>query len=76
MFKEEVSLQEIGCNGVAVPGVDCSLIGPAFRRNDSSNPHLTVDPLAITAEFRLEHMVEAIQPQERGISGAVPPTSA
>lgn len=65
LCKEEVSLQKIGCNGVAVPGVGCGLIRPVSRRNDPSNPHLTVDPLAGTAEFRLEHVVEAVQPQGR-----------
>lgn len=65
LFKEEVSLQEIGCNGMAVPGVGCDLIGPASCRNDSSSPHLTVDTFAGTAEFRLDHVVEAVQPQGR-----------
>lgn len=65
LFKEEVSLHEIGGNGMTVPGVGCDLIGPASCRNDSSSPHLTVDPLAGTAEFRLEHVVETVQPQGR-----------
>ena len=31
LFKEKVSLQEIGGSGMAVPGVGCGLIGPASR---------------------------------------------
>ena len=56
LFKEEVSLQDIGCNRVAVPRVDCSLIGSVSRRSDSSNVHLMVDPLVGTAEFRFEQV--------------------
>ena len=65
VFKIELSLQKVRRRRMAVPGVGCDLIGPASCRNDPSNPHLTVDPLAGTAEFRLEHVVEAVQPQGR-----------
>lgn len=65
VFKIELSLQKVRRRRMAVPGVGCGLIGPASRRNDPSNPHLTVDPLAGTAEFRLKHVVEAVQPQDR-----------
>ena len=65
VLKTELSLQKVRRRRMAVPGVGCDLIGPASCRNDPSNPHLTVDPLAGTAEFRLEHVVEAVQPQGR-----------
>ena len=63
LFKTELSLQQVGCRQMAVPGVGCGLIGPVSHRNDSRSPHLTVDPLAGAAEFRLKHVVEAVQPQ-------------
>ena len=65
VFKIELSLQKVGRRRMAVPGVGCGLIGPASDRRDPCQPHLTVDPLAGTAEFRLEHVVEAVQPQGR-----------
>ena len=65
VFKIELSLQKVGRRRMAVPGVGCGLIGPASDRRDPCKPHLTVDTLAGTAEFRLEHVVEAVQPQSR-----------
>ena len=48
-----------------MPGVGGSFIGPASHRGDPRKPHLTVDPLARTAEFCSEHVVETIQTQSR-----------
>lgn len=39
------------------------LVGSTSDRGDTSKPHLMVYPLTRTTEFRLEHVVEAIQPQ-------------
>ena len=61
LLKEEVSLD--WGRGVAVPGVGDDFAGPASHRGDPRKPHLPVDMLAGTAEFRLEQVAEIVQAQ-------------
>lgn len=51
-FKEEISVEQIGSSGVPVSGVGYGFVSPASHRGNPRNPHLTVDPLAETAESR------------------------
>ena len=48
---------------MAVPGVGDDFAGPASHRGDPRKPHLPVDMLAGTAEFRLEQVAEIVQAQ-------------
>ena len=76
LLKEEVSFQKIGGDGMAVPGVGGDFVGPASHRGDPRKPHLPVDTLVGTAEFRLEQVTEIVQAQGEIVSGAVPSISA
>ena len=51
---------------MAVPGVGGDFAGPAFHRGDPRKPHLPVDMLAGTAEFRLEQVAEVVAVEEAG----------
>lgn len=48
---------------MVVPRVGDDFAGPAFHRGDPRKPHLPVDMLAGTAEFRLEQVAEIVQAQ-------------
>lgn len=48
---------------MAVPGVGGDFAGPASHRGDPRKPHLPVDTLVGTAEFRLEQVTEIVQAQ-------------
>ena len=48
---------------MVVPRVGDDFAGPAFHRGDPRKPHLPVDMLAGTAEFRLEQVAEVVQAQ-------------
>ena len=60
--KREISLEQIRCAGMAVVRICCPLIGPSPRRVDPGQPHLPVYTLARAAKFRLEQMIETVQP--------------
>ena len=46
-----------------MPGVGGGFAGPVSHRGDPRKPHLSVDMLAGTAEFRLEQVAEIVQAQ-------------
>ena len=48
---------------MAVPGVGGDFAGPVSHRGDPRKPHLPVDMLVRTAEFRLELVAEIVQAQ-------------
>ena len=75
LVERELSLQKVRCRRVTVSGVGGDFAGPASHRDDPGKPQLSVNPLAGTSKFRLEHGMEAVQSQG-GTSGAAPPVSA
>ena len=54
--------QQIGCNGMGMVRICSRFVGSMSARGNACQLHLPMDPLAGTAKFRLQKVVQAVQP--------------
>ena len=64
-YKGKLTLQQIGRDGVAMAGVCGGFVSLFAHRVDLCGLHQPVHPSAGARMFRLEHMIQAVQPQRR-----------